>query len=70
MPLFGFDAKRNSNLQEDTEQVNTTNILGNAKTLGKRTPNGSNLELKVKRREQTATIAKIIDGMKHLLPTI
>jgi hypothetical protein len=40
------------------------------KTLGKRTPHGSNLELKVKRKEQTATIAKILDGMKHLLPTV
>ena len=35
-----------------------------------RTPHGSNLNLKVKRQEQTANIVKVLDGMKHFLPTI
>lgn len=58
------------------EQVPTKSSLQKwPTTLGKRTPklrnlNGSNLALKLKRSQQTATIAKVLDGMKHHLPTI
>jgi hypothetical protein len=39
-------------------------------TLGKRTPHGSNRELKEKRGDQTAFIVKILEEHKESLPTI
>jgi hypothetical protein len=35
-----------------------------------RTPNGSNKDLKEKRKQQTATIAKTLDSLKDMLPKV
>jgi hypothetical protein len=38
--------------------------------LGKRSTNGKRKDIVALRAQQTATIDKILDGMKHHLPTV
>jgi len=45
-------------------------VENSKRVLGRRTPNGSNADLKALRKDQSANIAKVLDGLRHLLPTL